>query len=148
MYVVPAAELEPADQQSSGYDVAGASGDEGRLRSRRREDRDVPGHHDDIEPAPEVEVAEIGDEPGQVGSTTAGGRYHRLIGIDPDDVDPATVELLGNPPRPAPGIEDGRRSERHHKIGLAVHGNSGRGQRVEARLVLLAVSRHRPIITA
>ena len=60
------------------------------------------------------------------------------VDVDADDVDPASGELAGHPPRAATGIEDGAGAERGHEVGLAVDVDTGGSQPVEALLVLLA----------
>src|SRR5262249_54098309 len=72
---------------------------------------------------------------------------HRGVHIHAGDVDAAARQLDGHPSAAAPGIEHPRRREGVDEVGLAVHVHPGRGQVVEALLVVLAVP-HTDILAA
>ena len=71
----------------SDADVAGDARDQRRLGARRREQRDVAGHHHHVEGAAEVEGGEVGLHPGEVRGQAAGGGEHRRVDVGADHLD-------------------------------------------------------------
>ena len=114
----------PATSAPPAPHVAGASGDERRVRSGRREERHVAGHHHRVERAPEVERREIVLE-----STRSRARRARAAAsIDASTSTPTTwsprrvSSIATRPvPQPASSTDAGTRLEREHERDLAVH---------------------------
>ena len=102
---IAATELEAGDHQAAGVEMAGAPGDEPRLGSRWGEQRHVPGHHDEIEGAVEVELGEVLLTPVEVGCPPARRVDHRGVGVDTDHLDAVVGQLDRHAARATAGIE-------------------------------------------
>jgi len=102
----PPVELEPSEQCPPRGHVRGTSPDKRRSVPNRAEQRNVPGHHDDIEQAAEVEGSQVGVDPGQVRRSAASFGNHRRIDVDPDDVDTVLGQLDGYPSRTTSCVKD------------------------------------------
>ena len=129
-------------------DVPRTTRDQRRLSPRRGEQRNVAGHQHDVEHATQVEVAQIGDDPRQLGTQPARGRDHRRVDIGSHHVDASTGELTGRPPGAATGVEHRSGSPRHHEVDLAVNGDARCREVVEPSLVVVAVPAHPAIMSA
>jgi len=140
--IVRAAQLKTADQRPTVRGVARAGGDKGSLGARCREQRNVPGHQDDIKGAVERQAAHVGDMPLEGGAEAAGCRDHRSIGVDADHVDLARGQLSGHPPSAAAHIEHRAGTQCRHEVGLPVDVGAGSGALVETSLVSVPVPHH------
>jgi hypothetical protein len=102
----PTVELEPSDQYASRGQMRGTSPDERRSIRNRAEQRDVPGHHHDVERAAEVEGSEVGLYPRQARYPTASFGNHRRVDVDPNNFDAVLGQLDGYPSRTTSCVED------------------------------------------
>ena len=147
---VAAPELEAGDERAAGADVAGAAGDERRVRARRREQRHVAGHHHRVERAAEVERREIVLDP----LDRRARRGARSASIDASTSTPTTVDRRGARARSRPDRCRSRRRAPMPGAGRARATNAtspctstpARRERVESGLVLVAVPGHPEII--
>ncbi len=101
--------------------MAGAAGDERRVRARRREQRDVAGHDDDVERAVEGEIGEVGHAPLELRAPPARGVDHRGVGVGTHDGEPTGGQLAGDAAGAAARVEHRAGSQRGDEVGLAVH---------------------------
>ena len=118
--------------------------DQRPLRARRREERDVARHHDELERLPEIEGAEVVDSPVEVGREASRGGHHRCIGVDTDHRHASTSKLTSNSSGSAARVEDRSGREAHDEVGFTMDVNTLVSQRVELLLVLVAVPAHAP----
>jgi hypothetical protein len=140
---VSAIELEAGDECATGAQVTRAAGNQRGLRAFGCEQRHVAREHHDIEAAPEREGREVVLDPLDARRLAACRREHRPIRVHADNLDAATSELDGDATGSASRVEDRRRLECADEVGFAVHVHSGRGEVVEASLVVVAVPLHR-----
>ena len=124
--------------------MARASCDQIGLRAGRCEQRDVAGHQDDVEGAAEIEGAEVGDSPVEIGRESSRGAHHRCVGVDTDHRHAAASKLTSSSSGAASGVEHGRGREPHDEVGFTMDVNTFGSQRVESLLILVAVPRHPP----
>ena len=127
------------DEASAGAQPACGVSHDLTLRAGWNEDQHVAGHDDEVEgPTAEVQpgVGQVALDPGEIGCLGAGRSEHRLVEVDPDDVEAPSAELDGHPAGATAGVEDGRRGVGGDERRLAVHVHAGGGQVFEAPVVV------------
>src|SRR5947209_9924377 len=77
---------------------------------------DVAGEHHGVEPSCQIEFAEVGVYPGQVGRLRAGQLDHVSIDIDPDDLHATAAQLNGHPTGAAAPVQHAASAVGNHAI--------------------------------
>ena len=121
-------QAEAGHHPTARIEVPGHVGHDRRLGARLDEDHDVACQHDQVELSPPVgrvgrsdlHSGEVAQDPRNVRGLAAGLLQHAGVEVHAHDVDAPAVELDGDPPGPAAGVQHRAGLEPAHQVGLAV----------------------------